>query len=210
MRRKGSRVLALAIAVAAMSAKLPAAHGQITRRLALHAEVGAGTMFSEYQRDTLGYGLVLNGTVRGAFTVLEPLAVQVSVGSWWFPAAPRDAGQLYTAAAGLRVDARIGARVRLMLDGDLAVARTGDLTRLAFDLGAAATFPISPSLAVGPQARYVQVVADRESDHPSDAALITVGLIVSVRAAAPEVQPRSDRDHDGIFDTDDADRKSVV
>lgn len=203
MRRTGSRVLALAIAVAAMSAKVPAAHGQVTRRLALHAEVAAGTMFSDYQRDALGYGLVLSGTVRGAFTLVGPLAAQVSAGSWWFPAAPRDAGQLYTVGAGARFEPRVG-RVRLMIDGDLAVARTGDLTRFAIDLGAGVTFPISPSLSVGPHARYVQVFADPESDHPSDASLVSVGLIVSLRAAEPVAEPRSDRDHDGIFDPDDA------
>ncbi len=202
MRRTGSRVLALAISVAAMSAKPPAAHGQVTRRLALHAEVAAGTMFSDYQRDTLGYGLVLSGTVRGAFTLVGPLAAQVSAGSWWFPAAPRDAGQLYTVGAGARIEPHLG-RVRLMIDGDLAVARTGDLTRFAIDLGAGVTFPISPSLSVGPHARYVQVFADSESDHPSDASLVTVGLIVSLRAAEPVALARSDRDHDGIFDPDD-------
>lgn len=203
MKRNGSRSVALLAALAIASARLPEAHGQLTRRLALHTEVAVGSMIADYQRNDMGYGLVLSGAVRGAVTVAAPVAVQLGVGSWWFPAAPLDAGQLYTLGAGVRVEPRVGAHTRLFFDGDLSVARTGDLTRFAVDVGVGATFPIAPSLAVGPHARYVQVFADSQSDHPSDATLFSVGLVVSLRAPEPETVLPGDRDHDGVVDPSD-------
>lgn len=203
MKRNASCAAALISALAIMGARLPTAYGQVTRRLALHAEIAAGSMIADYQRNDMGYGLVLSGNVRGAVTVIDPVAVQLGVGSWWFPAAPLDAGQLYMFSAGVRAEPRVGARTRLFFDGDVAVARTGELTRFAVDVGVGATFPIAPSLAVGPHARYVQVFADSQSDHPSDATLFSVGLIVSLRAPEPEAVLPGDRDHDGVIDPSD-------
>jgi len=118
----------------------------------------------------------------------------------------------------------------LFVDFNLGYVRTGDLNRFGFDAGLGYDFQVTPWLALGPVARYVQIVQadnDRNTD-PRDAKLLTVGLDLAFGpahresrrdecpAAAECVQqkappcpppPCPDADGDGVCDGDDRFRR---
>lgn len=114
----------------------------------------------------------------------------------------------------------------LFIDGDIGYVRTGELNRLGFDAGLGFDFQVAPRFAIGPFARYTQIVQpdDRAGMSPDDAQLVMVGLNMifgskreswseaeveygsstTPTAPAPATPgPCADRDRDGVCDAVD-------
>lgn len=77
----------------------------------------------------------------------------------------------------------------LFVDGNLGYVRTGELDRFGFDTGLGYNFQVSPAFALGPVARYAQIVQpnDIAGQDPNDAQLVTVGL--NFAFGTPYVRP---------------------
>jgi outer membrane protein OmpA-like peptidoglycan-associated protein len=192
--------LALAAAAATSAILAPrAANAQILERFALRGEFGVGTMISEYQRDTLHENVMIQGSGRLGFSIIDMLAVQASFTSWY---APNDfgGGQQYSVLGGLRFEPRIGRVGRLFVDANVGLGQTVRLSRLSFDIGLGFEFAATRWLALGPVVRYAHLFAT-EQDYPSDGNFWTGGLSVSLRVPPPPA--RSDSDNDGVLDPDD-------
>ncbi|TAK28600.1 MAG: hypothetical protein EPO40_13215 [Myxococcaceae bacterium] len=204
----GARVLALRAYVlgsllAAWLALPRRADAQVAQRFAVHAEGGAGTMLPAYQRDTLGYGVMVQGAARLAFTVIDPLAVQVS-GESWFAPATQGGGQQFSLTGGLRFEPRIGRAGRLFVDGNAGLGQSIQLSRLTLDVGVGAELSLGRGFAIGPFARLGALFA-AATEHPSDALYWSAGLSGSWRLQPATAAPAlpGDRDHDGVVDPGD-------
>ena len=64
-------------------------------------------------------------------------------------------------------------------------AITGDLVRLALDVGVGLDVPLGRALTVGPYARYLHVVQPGELVSDEDARMLAVGLTLSLRQPSP-------------------------
>ncbi len=207
-------IIAAAASSIAFIAAPTAAHAQrFAERFVARGELGAGTMISTYQRNTLGYGLDVQGSGRLGFTLFGPLALQASFSSWWFPsenaAGVHSDGQQLSVTGGLRFEPMISRVGRLFVDANAGLGMSGGRNRPTFDAGIGFEFALNRAVGLGPVARYGHLFASREAnDAPSDAQYWSAGLSLSVRLpqAEPRVAARSvpvDSDRDGIFDVDD-------
>jgi outer membrane protein OmpA-like peptidoglycan-associated protein len=177
-------------------------------RLVVRAELGAGTMLSGYQRDSLLYGLDVQGSGRLGFTLVGPLALQASFSSWWFPSestdAGRPAGQQYSVTGGLRLEPMLGTAGRLFVDVNAGVGFTGARSRLAVDTGLGFEFALGRAVGLGPVLRYGRLFAASEAqDVQSDAQYWSGGLSLSVRLPRGAEPTPVDTDGDGVLDADD-------
>ena len=117
--------------------------------------------------------------------------------------------------AGLRVrpfvaayEGQVVSAAGLWLDANGGVARTGDLTRGAFDthLGFDLTWP---KVALGPFVGYEHVLQPDDTLRPDDARILLFGLhlmvgrVAEVAAPPPPPEVERDRDGDGITDSRD-------
>jgi outer membrane protein OmpA-like peptidoglycan-associated protein len=97
------------------------------------------------------------------------------------------------------------------VDGDIQYVRTGPLDRAGLSLGVGASVPTSDSrvLWVGPFARYNDVVQERKAGYDSgDAHTMIFGVSFELgmpqkRAEVAGNSAPSDRDHDGVPDSED-------
>jgi hypothetical protein len=188
------RAAALAlVATTAAFALAPArvAAQSLANRLAIRGEFGLGTMFSPHQRDVLGYDQVdFGGALRVGFTVYEPLAVQASAAYWWFPA-QQGTGGLLTVEGGVRFEPRVWQTLRVVAEGGAGVGLTGDVARVALELGLGAEVqPLGP-LATALLLRYEHVLQDPSAPWPADAQAGFVVLQLSARSnpAPPSTEP---------------------
>lgn len=199
-----ARLAALALASITLTTMPRRADAQTAaERFAVHVEGGAGTMLSSYQRDALGYGLMAHGALRLDFTLVGPLAIQVSGESWFAPADQGD-GQQYSVTGGLRLEPAIGRVGRLFVDGNVGLGQSISLSRLTVNAGLGFEFNLGAGFALGPMARFGALFAG-EGDHPSDALYWSAGLSASWRLP-PRGRPApvpTDRDHDGVFEPHD-------
>jgi len=207
------------------------AQDRFVARLALHLEVAACAMVSDYQRNTdperydgnvKGYRLGgFEGALRAALRLFEPLSLQVSVGNWVFPSATGETGWVFAPMGGVRLEPRVGTAGRFWVEGNAGGALTGLARHFGFDVGLGFEFALAPGVGFGPAVRYGQVVApDTRSDgtverFADDARYIAGGVAVTLRPpptvtapSPPERQPPSLRlppDHDGdaVVDGDD-------
>ncbi len=186
------------------------AHGQMLGRLSLHAEFGAGSLLSGRQQDQLGYGLGLEGTLRGSLRLVGPLAVQLSLGHWAYPS---DQGQGYVTAftAGLRMEGRANRHVWFFADANVGPVVTGGDTRTGLDAAVGFEFAVSPGFSIGPFGRAGMVLAST-GDAPSNAVTLIAGLSGTVHFADPPPRPPTvvtphvtvpDSDGDGLDDATD-------
>lgn len=200
-----------------------AADAQVLQRFALRAEVGAGTMISDYQRNTdpqqyggnrLGFDSVaVNATVRLAFTLYGPLAVQASFANWFFPSSTQDTGRIMAFEGGLRFEPRIGSAGRLFVDANAGYALTGPLERAELNAGLGFEFDITRAFALGPVVRVgdvlqADVTIPNGTTYPFDALYWAAGLSAALRVPEPRPEPPRapdllDDDCDHVVNDDD-------
>jgi outer membrane protein OmpA-like peptidoglycan-associated protein len=182
-------------------------------RFALRGEFGVGTMLATYQRNTMGYGLGVQGSGRLAFTLYGPLAIQASYSSWWFsaesPMGVHADGGMMSVTGGLRLEPMAGRVGRFFLDANVGLGVTAERKRVALDAGLGFEFAFTPALGIGPALRYGRLFASADAqDFPSDAQYWSGGLSLSLRipppppSAAPVSAPL-DSDRDGVTDPRD-------
>jgi outer membrane protein OmpA-like peptidoglycan-associated protein len=211
--KTGSPIVALCLGLS-----LSPAVSSAGERLSLRAEAGGGAMLSAHQRDQLGYGWGGQGSLRLGFSAAQPLVLQLAASHWLFPESS-GWGKVTLLGAGLRLEPRIGPRLRLTFEADAGLGVTGPFQRFGFDAAAGLEVAVRPTLGLGPVLRYGQVVTG-SGDVPDDAKFVTLGIVVALRPAPPppaaEAPPppppaplppepprKIDTDGDGVFDDED-------
>ena len=208
-------VAALVVGSAASAAAQDEASETRLEGLAFRLEAGLGTMLAEPQRRYRGFDTVgLESTVRVAYSPVDALAVQLSVGYWWFrqrdtntsvaPTRGNPNGSAIPLTIGLRLEPRVHDRGRMFLDVNTGVAFTGGLVRYALDVGLGFEFEVNETFQVGPYLRYAFVLHKAEPTlQNADAQFWAGGVSLTVRpwanppALRAELNP--DPDGDGIL-----------
>jgi outer membrane protein OmpA-like peptidoglycan-associated protein len=132
--------------------------------------------------------------------------------------APRSNAGAQSLLAGLRLrpfanayDGEVVSSAGFWFDANAGAARTGDLTRGAFDAHVGFDF-VWPRVALGPYAGYAHVFQPDDTLRPDDARVLLFGLhcMLGRVAAVPPIAPvqpvapvDGDRDGDGITDSHD-------
>ena len=218
------------LAVVGALALAPAASAEAP---VLHATAGAARALGGAQQSETGLGG--GGSLALELPLARALGVEIELGGVALTAgsapadptlAPRGASSALTATAGLRLHPWGSARSGPWLDAHGGGARTGGLTRAAFDARMGWDFQVG-ALALGPFVGYLHVLQPDDTLRPDDAHVALAGLHASlgaqpppppaappasepVLAAAACADPRSpgcpeaDRDGDGIVDARDA------
>jgi outer membrane protein OmpA-like peptidoglycan-associated protein len=209
------RLTASLLLAGSISLGANAAHAE-TGDVSINVEGGVGYMLSSEQRDKLDFGLALEGAVRPGLVIAEPLTLQLTAGSWWFPS-DSGYGRATLLGFGLRLDPVVGAG-RLVVDAHGGAGLTGGTVRPMFDAGLGYEFAVSKQLGIGPVLRYGQVVADPAVGENSDAKFFALAISVTWRTmpAPPPVAaqpappppppppaPPKDTDGDGVPDASD-------
>lgn len=199
----------------AVALTISSAHADPEKRWSVHLEGGIGSMVSGFQRDSLDYGLGYQGHLRPAWNATDAFAIELSLGSWFFPS-DSGTGRASLFGAGVRVEPRLGTRWRWFLDGHGGLGLTGDYERFMFDLGTGAEYDVTRWLAVGPALRYGHMVT-AGGDVGDQPKFWSLGVQVTL-ASRPEPRPTAappppapppspeaptDGDEDGVPDRDD-------
>jgi outer membrane protein OmpA-like peptidoglycan-associated protein len=132
--------------------------------------------------------------------------------------APRSSAGGQALLAGVRVrpfvasyGGQLVSAAGIWFDANAGLARTGDLTRGAFDTHVGFDFAW-PQAALGPYVGYAHVLQPDDTLRPDDASVLLVGLhcmlgaiapIAPVAPTAPPAEVERDRDGDGITDSRD-------
>lgn len=207
-----SKAVVVVVGVSVAFIGVASAHADVSSRLTLGGEAGAGTMLASYQRDHLNERFDIEGSLRLGLRLSDPVVLQLVGRTWWFPSSA-GAARATLLGAGMRVEPLVSSRARLWLDGDAGLGLTGGSARFAFDFGLGVEWAASEKIGIGPFARYGQLVA-QTSDYPSDAKYWAAGVGVTLRFPAPPPSPPAapppapppppvDTDGDGIVDKDD-------
>jgi outer membrane protein OmpA-like peptidoglycan-associated protein len=199
-------IVAAPIALAILGSTATSHADPLIRRFALRGELGLGASLPQFQREQLGYGLVVQGSGRFAFNIIDPLAVQASFTSWYLPN-DRGGGQQFSYTLGLRFEPRLTRFGRGFIDANAGLGQSIGLLRFTFDVGLGFEFDVTRWLAVGPVVRYGFLAAS-SADYPSSAQYVTAGASVTLRWPFGEHHPvaaptPTDRDGDGVVDEDD-------
>ncbi|UJR78155.1 OmpA family protein [Sandaracinus amylolyticus] len=200
---------ALVTAVLALASIASRAHADdVTPTLQL--EGAAQVMLTDSYRDRFDWGGL--GFARAGVELIGPLALQLGVGTAWFPVPDQDPGNLYAFELGARgffvIDRVFGGP---FVDANVGVGITGDLVRLVFDVGAGWELLPVPWLGIGPVVRYQQIVQPDGEARPDDAHLLSFGLSLTARIdvggggeRVEEPAPAPvDTDGDGLRDESD-------
>jgi outer membrane protein OmpA-like peptidoglycan-associated protein len=190
--------LALAACLAVLL--LPSSHASAQQvGYALHIEPGMGIWVDNPQADRFKPGFY--GAVRPSLTIGRILSLQLSYAGLFTPnRSPfSDNGVVHFFMAGARIrpfasimpSGRVGG---FFADVNLGLARTGDLSRFAFDIGLGYGWEVAPSFSIGPYLRYVQVVQgnDTYGEDPNDGQMLVVGVDIAFGPGGH----RSSQEHD--------------
>jgi outer membrane protein OmpA-like peptidoglycan-associated protein len=190
--------------------------------LRFHLESGGAKAIAGAQERETGLGFTGAGAVELGLT--RALGVQLELSTLALgpgdppldpTLAPRSTAGAQALLAGLRVrpfvasyEGQLVSRAGLWLDANAGAARSGDLTRGAFDAHIGFDFAW-PKVAMGPYAGYEHLLQPDDTLRPDDARVLLFGLHVMLGAIAPIPQPapivevERDRDGDGITDSRD-------
>ncbi len=191
------------------------------QRLALHVELGGGTMLTDFQtnRDpqrtfgvVYGYRLGLGGAVRAGISLVDFFSIQASYANYFFPTDINTTGAVFTFTGGARIEPSLARIVRPWIDANIGMGATGSELRLTYDfaLGAELLFA-HEMIGIGPMGRVAIVhqpenTADGTPElFPQDALFWNAGLQLSLRAprTPPPPPPPPDQDHDDVIDSED-------
>ena len=203
MLRASSLHLVVGALLGAAALHTGAAQAQTRFLFELRLELGAGTMFGDLQRATLGYDTAhVQVTPRLGINLNDLFGLQLSVNNGIFLAeGQRETGRTLALQGGVRVQPRIGTAGRLWLDANAGLVLTGDEKRFGFDVGLGFEFAVGGSLHLGPFARFHNVFAQEPENRPGDARYLSAGLAASF--GSTRVSLPGDRDGDGVLDADD-------
>jgi outer membrane protein OmpA-like peptidoglycan-associated protein len=187
----------------------------------VHARVSAGHAITEPQSSELGWGgggaVVLDVPVT-KFMGIEVGGAALGLSQGAPPEnptfAPRQAGTIFGALGGIRLS-----HGGLWLDGQGGIAATGNGAQPMVQIGFGYDIHVRDRWYMGPYVGYTQVADLGDTLRPGDARILLVGFQVSLGkkdAAPPPIilakapkrvdppKPPSDRDTDGVADTEDA------
>jgi outer membrane protein OmpA-like peptidoglycan-associated protein len=181
----------------------------------LAGEIGLGSMLSSYQRDVLGYGLDVQGSLRAGLRVVPPLTIEIAFTTWWFPSSELGYGRAAMLGGGARFEPWRRGRLGVFVDAHAGLGFTGAYTRFAFDAGAGLEVALARGLGLGPALRYGQTVT-ADDRAPVDAKYWSLGAQLVFRflrpppppppppPSPPPPPPPPDGDGDGVPDASDA------
>ncbi len=190
--------------------------------LRFHLQTGGARAISGAQQRETGVGFTGAGAVElgltGALGVQLELST-VALGPGDPPLdptlAPRSTSGAQALLAGLRArplvasyDGRVLSAAGLWLDANAGVARTGSLTRGAFDAHVGFDF-IWPKVALGPYVGYEHILQPDDTLRPDDARVLLLGIhcmlgtVATIAPPPPVAVVDGDRDDDGITDSRD-------
>jgi outer membrane protein OmpA-like peptidoglycan-associated protein len=204
---------------AVISMQVAAARGEPWR---FHLETGGARAISDPQQRETSLGFTGAGAIElgltGALGVqleLSTLALGPGDPPLDTTLAPRASAGAQAVLVGLRVrplvasyDGQLVSAAGLWLDGNAGVARTGDLTRGAFDTHIGFDFTW-PKVALGPYVGYQHILQPDDTLRPDDARVLLFGVhcmlgtIAPIATIPPPPEVERDRDGDGIIDSRD-------
>ncbi len=176
----------------------------------VHGEIGGAYPVSSPQRGEFGPGGQLAASAE--VTLAKPIGIQLelsatalSVGSSpQSGLAPKSVGFGFGVMAGIRLRPFAGHPGGLWLDANGGLEATGDLFRPALDAHVGWEFRVgSGRFDLGPYVGYLHIFQLGIVPSPSDANILAAGLSLGLGEAQGRVD-RGDRDHDGVFDDEDA------
>ncbi len=204
--RVGQRAAAVCVAAALLA-------GQRTARaeeFQLHGNVGGLHAVGEPQQSQYGFGI--GAAAAAELTLAKIVGLQVELSGLGLSTGDQPADSSHIAHHGVGVDVGAMAGVRLhpfgarrvaglWLDGNGGVAFTGSVVRPTFDAHLGYDFRVgSRRFDVGPFVGYTQVFQPSDTLVPGDAHIVWVGAHFALGAT----RERGDRDHDTVFDDEDA------
>lgn len=215
LRRRARRAAALVAASGAAAALLGTPSDAAAIETHLRGEGGAAFPVNAPQSDRLGAGG--GGQAQFGVSVLPMLDLQIFGMAYGLSGkSGNESGSIAGAGAGPRLQLpRSNSNVSPWIDGGVAFAQTGSLTRLGASAGLGVNFAVSgKSVWVGPFARLFQVVgSDGLNIDGGDARMLIGGisLELGLNAEPAPAEPakekivtvNNDRDGDGLTDSVD-------
>jgi OmpA-OmpF porin, OOP family len=203
--RWGLRVALGAVAFFALLVAGPWARVAEAQELQLHGNLGGVHAVANPQQSEFGFGL--GGAAAAELTFARIVGIQLEASGFGLasgtapaPGVAVSGGFDFGAMGGIRVHP-FGARTvaGLWLDGNGGVAITGGSARPTFDLHVGYDFRVGKGrFDIGPFIGDTHVFQPSDALVPGDAHILWAGVHVALG------QSRRDRDHDGIYDDEDA------
>lgn len=179
-------LLALCVALALPSGT---ARADTPSEFRLRATGAVGYVLSADQHAVFNLELpVVEGRAHFGWVVLEPLVLEVAVGSGAYFASAGDTGALLDATLGAEVGAQEGP-ARLWLSAHLGAGLTGTLVRPVLRLALGADMAVDDVVALGPTFGYLHVFQDDGENESDDAIALSVGLTFTIRPRLGESSP---------------------
>lgn len=223
--RRPALVSCAALASLALTALPSTAAAQQLQPWTFRIEAGAGTTIRDFDHADVNTDTITAvGTARLAINLFStPLAFQLggSLGRFFRDAAFGSSVGLINLTAGFRFEPMLGSAGRLWIDANAGASLPGEVTSPGFDGGLGFEFQVTRGIAFGPYGRFGYIWDGRAAVPPISAAGQTslsldqaspdvsywhAGLTLAFRGVAdapPPPPPPSDRDHDGVVDSDD-------
>jgi outer membrane protein OmpA-like peptidoglycan-associated protein len=180
----------------------------------LHGDLGLAHAVGNPQASEYGFGGQVGAAGELTFRKVVGLQVELSF-LGLSDGSPPSNPALANHGAGYDFDVMGGVRLHpfgqrsvagLWLDGNFGVALTGNDARPTVDTHVGYDFRVGKGrLDVGPFVGYTQIFQSNDALRPEDAHVVFGGVHVALGAPLPPTAlVRTDRDHDGIFDDEDA------
>jgi OOP family OmpA-OmpF porin len=174
----------------------------------LHAEAGLAHAIGAPQSSEFGFGG--GGALAGELAIGRLLGIQLELSALGLAqGSPPPVAHVAAPSAAAEFGGMLGLRFRpmgatrvagLWIDANGGAAYTGDVVRATFDAHVGYDFRLGQTgrWDLGPFVGYTQVFEPSDTVVPGDAHILWVGVHAALGAS------RGDRDHDGIYDDEDA------